>query len=186
MEPVNQQDINNTFWKFLAVFTVTVALIIAAVYYDAIIPRRELIRLKAKEREFQEEKDYQNDVRVRLKELNTYFNSLDSSSNEGYNLDYLIGLRIADLEHSVDYRKTISPEGVIVDSTHLAVYDELINTLKVLHKCQLENMSFKRMVKPMQDYKTANDQYREEYDRLQSELTKCQGLVLDAYKNRTK
>lgn len=188
MEPINQKDINLTFLKFLAIFLVTVGLIMGAIYFDAFIPKKEMAKLKLVKNNYDTDKDYQKNFKVKLNEINQYFASMDSAQIEGYNFDYLLGLKIAELTQQVEYQKKRLLERTDMDlreksadSSRLGMYSEMIYTLQLLHKNQLENISMKRMVKPMQEYKEANEKYQESYNTLQSELTSCQAKILDLY-----
>lgn len=88
MKPINQQERNKAFWRFLMFFVITVGVMLATVLFSANVPFVENEKMKAKMKVADDEKDF----------LAAFENDIQQTINLLYSLDTLRNPSPADVE----------------------------------------------------------------------------------------
>lgn len=158
MKPKNSKERRASFFKFLALFAVTITAILFAVYFNFKVPNKENTLLKDKIKAVDKEMIFQDNF---SKEMKTILGMIDSLDIKGQNLSYqnsLISGRLVDLQ------KTIPTK----DSTYR--YDMYTNIVAVFAELQ----DSKAELSKLKDAKATIDEYKGALDRCKEDLKQCE------------
>ena len=158
MKPNNSKERRISFFKFLGLFLVTMLMIVGAVFFSYQIPKKENAELRAHTKVLEDgmvfQKNFYNEMRV-VKSM------LDSLDVPGQNVVYeknLIAQKLATLEETIPTK----------DDTHLYDMHQKIITLFA------DLLKIKDRLYGLRDCAAENDEYREELDRVRSDLKEAQ------------
>ena len=154
MKPKNSRERTNSFLKFLAIFLVTVAMIVVAVYFNFKIPSKENKLLREQAEVIKGEMEYQKAFYIEMKDLKVMIDSLDIP---GQNMSYQNSLISTEI---VDLQKNIPPKG----SSH--IYDMHMGIIQLY----VELQTAKDKLHSLQDAEGIIEEYKEALERCQSDL----------------
>ena len=168
MKPKNRKERTNSFLKFLAIFIVTVSMIVVAVYFNFKIPEKENKLLREQAKVIDKEMEYQSNFFAEMRILKEMIDSLDVP---GQNMSYqnsLISTQIVDLQ------KNIPPKGSShVYDMHMAIiqlYVELQTATDKLHS--------------LRDAEGTIAEYKEAYENCKEDLIEADRELYIARRSR--
>jgi len=157
MKPNNSKERRTSFLKFLALFLVTVGMIVCAVFFSYQIPKKENAELRAYSKVLEDgmvfQKNFYNEMRI-------VKNMLDSLDAPGANVELersRIAKKLATLEETIPTK----------DDTHL--YDMHQKIITLFSDLQMA----KEVVYKSRDCVADIEEYKEELDKVREELTEA-------------
>lgn len=161
MKPKNSKERRISFFKFTALFVVTVSAILAAVYFNFKVPAKENTLLRTQASIFESGMNFQSGFFNEMKSLKGLIDSMDIvGQNSAYQRN-LIGEKIVKLE------KTIPPK----DSTYL--YDMHMDVIELYSELQMAKdklLELKDAESTIEEYKIALEECREDLKQRDREL----------------
>jgi peptidoglycan hydrolase CwlO-like protein len=154
MKPKNSKERRNSFLKFLALFVVTVGMIVTAVFFTYSVPKKENAQLREVTKVMETGMVFQKDFYDEMKAVKNMIDSLDVP---GQNTDYLnsqIGEKMAKLENTIPTK----------DETHL--YDMHTSILRLYSELQIS----KNKLHELRDAEERIEEYEEAYEDCKDEL----------------
>ncbi|WP_452226435.1 type VI secretion system transmembrane protein TssO [Lacinutrix cladophorae] len=158
MKPKNSKDRRASFFKFLALFAVTITAILFAVYFNFKVPNKENAILKNQVKSVEKEMVFQDGFSNEMKSIR---NMIDSLGINGTNMAYQNNLISAKL---VDLQKTIPTK----DSTYR--YDMYTNIITVY----AELLEGKMQLHQLKDSKATIDEYKIALDKVKADFKQCE------------
>ncbi len=161
MKPKNTKERKSSFIKFLLLFILTTATIMAAVFFNFRVPQKEneLLKERAKnvEREMRFQKGFANEVKV----LQGMIDSLDLPGQNVSFLNELIGGKLAEMQSSIPRK----------DSTYrYDMYTGIIETFSDLQETKKELKSLDNAKKRIEEYEETLEKTRAELDQTKRDL----------------
>ncbi len=161
MKPKNSKERRTSFLKFLALFAVTVGMIVTAVFFTYSVPRKENAQLrevtKVREAGMVFQKDFYDEMQI----VKSMIDSLDVPGQDTNYQNSLIGDKLVDL------RKTIPTK----DNTHL--YDMHISIIRLYSELKISKNKLNELrdaEELIEEYAKALDECKEELKEAQREL----------------
>lgn len=166
MKPKNSKERRVSFFKFLALFAVTITAILFAVYFNFKIPNKENAILKEQVKGVEKEMIFQDGFSKEMKSIRGMIDSLDI---KGANLSYqnsLISARLVDLQKTIPTR----------DSTYrYDMYSNIISTYAELQDAKIDLNKLKDSKSTIEEYKIALDKSRDELKQCERDLYIARG-----------
>ena len=160
MKPKNSKERRISFLKFLVLFVVTVATILAAFYFDFKVPAKENETLRKEYASHITEKTFQNGFYDEMKGLKQMIDSLDIP---GQNVSYqnqLISAEIVDIQNKIP-----------VTNAHYDMNMSIIQLYVELQTAKEKLNELRDAEGIIQEYKAELDKCREELKHLERELS---------------
>ena len=158
MKPKNSKERRTSFLKFLALFVVTVGMIVTAVYFNFKVPSKENALLRETSKVIETEREFQDNF---YKELVDVKGMIDSLDVPGQNTDYQnsqISKKLVDLQATIPTK----------DDTYLYDMHTSMITLYV------ELQTAKDKLHALRDAEGMIDEYKEELEKCRSELKQAE------------
>lgn len=155
MKPKNLKERRGRFLKFILLFLLTVATIMALVFFNFRVPKKENSLLKAQAKSIKKETEFQNGFSKKMKTLRNMIDSLDVP---GQNISFqksLINSNLADLQ------KTIPTK----DSTYK--YDMYIGIVKLYS----DLVQSKDKLRDLKEAESTIAEYKDELESCRKTLT---------------
>jgi len=167
MKPKNSKERRNSFLKFLALWAVTTALIVGAIFFDLkAIPEKDFDATKTELGEVNDALEYQQTFSNEMNIIADLVDSLKLNDNDNYDFVYRKTIdKINDLQETI-------PEA---DSYRTNMYRNTISSYNNLIKFSKKNNEFQK----------DNDALKKSLSDKEGELTKAE-RERDKYKNELK
>ncbi|AEH02121.1 type VI secretion system transmembrane protein TssO [Lacinutrix sp. 5H-3-7-4] len=166
MKPKNSKERRSAFFKFLALFVITMLAILFAVYFNFKVPNQENTLLKAQVKSVEKEMEFQNNFSKEMSEIKRMIDSLDVP---GQNLPYQ-NSKIS--EKLVELQKTIPTK----DSTfRYDMYSNIVATYVNLQQSEGELIDLNDAKSTIEEYQTALEKCRNELKQAERDLYIARG-----------
>ncbi|QWX84232.1 hypothetical protein H0I23_00855 [Cellulophaga sp. HaHaR_3_176] len=154
MKAKNIKERNKSFLKFLALFVVTILLIIGAVFLNYRVPHKENTLLRERAKNIERETEFQRTFAMQLTETRGLLDSLDLKGQNISYLNDLISQKLVRIQSSLPAK----------DSTfRYKMYKDVLDVM-------VDYQKSKKELDQLTDAKTQIEEYQTEVDRLQEEL----------------
>lgn len=167
MKPKNLKERRSRFLKFILLFLLTVATIMALVFFNFRVPKKENSLLKTQAKSIKKEMEFQNDFSKKMKILRNMIDSLDIP---GQNISFqksLINSRLVDLQ------KTIPTK----DSTYR--YDMYTGIVKIYS----DFVESKDKLRDLKEAESTIAEYKDELESCRKNLTESERNLYAARAN---
>jgi hypothetical protein len=154
-KPINLQEHNSAFFKFLVLFFVTVAMVSGAIYFDFQVPKKELSILRERSDLLRNQNLAQENFKRTLNDVVSVLNKLDSSNKS---------MVESELRPKLDL---LYNSAAIDDSTS----SQKLN--KVIFGLVNKFVESKFKISDMKNYETEMDRYKVRNAQLQQDLDNC-------------
>lgn len=94
---LNSKERNKAFWKFILFFSISVVVIVMAVFVNFIVPRKENKILKEKARVYQAHTSAEEKFAAAIQETNSLLDSLDKPGVNELYINQMIGSKISEM-----------------------------------------------------------------------------------------
>lgn len=166
MKPKNSKERRASFFKFLALFIVTITAILFAVFFNYKVPNKENSILKNQVKAIEKEMIFQDNFSNEMIAIRSMIDSLDA---KGQNLSYQNSLISTKL---VDLQKTIPTK----DSTYkYDMYSNIVAVYADLQEAKDELSSLKDAKNTIEEYKLALDRCRVDLKQTERDLYIARG-----------
>ncbi|GEQ86175.1 hypothetical protein ULMS_16830 [Patiriisocius marinistellae] len=158
MKPKNSKDRRSAFLKFLALFVVTVGMVVAAVYFNFRVPTKENDLLRAESKFLNEETKFQSNFYKDMEKVKAMIDSLDVP---GAQIDYeskMISSKLVDMQKSLPTK----------DSTYL--YDMHSSIVDMY----LELIANKQKLRSLSDAENTIEEYKDAYEKCSQDLKQAE------------
>ena len=167
MKPTNTKERTQAKVRFLLFLVVTMALVIAAIFFDYQIPEKEnkLLRTNMKKNNelLAAEEAFANQMRS-VKGL------LDSMDIEGVNADYIeqiISKKLANMQMDAESDDTFRRE----------MYSNIIQTYLELKNAKSSLLRMEGSMSDLNDYSDLVERYKEDLQQVQRDLDNCRRML---------
>lgn len=161
MKPKNSKERRSAFFKFLALFVITMLAILFAVYFNFKVPNKENAILKADAKAIEKEMEFQNNFSEQMMAIKGMIDSLDIP---GQNVSYQnsqISRKLVDLQEAIPTK----------DSTYrYDMYTNIVNTYSALQLSEGELIKLNDAKSTIEDYKIALEKCQRDLKESQREL----------------
>ena len=162
MKPQNSKDRNIAFLKYMLLFTITVSLIVLAIFFGYRLPIKENTYLRGKIKAFETQISQERKVIGKVKNVKLLIDSMDNPTANSDYLQQIISAELADIQNSIltedtTFRKTMYSE---IIQTHL----ELKTTKQALFKMKDVKMTMEECSKLIEKYKSEMEQTQRDLD----------------------
>ena len=168
MKPKNSKERSSSFLKFLALFIVTMAMILVAVFFNFQIPEKENKLLREQADVFDQEMEYQSEFFAEMQSLKQMIDSLDVPGQNTSYQNSLISTQIVDLQ------KNIPPKG----SSH--IYDMHMAIIQLY--VELQTATDK--LNSLQDAEGTIADYKEAFENCKKDLVQAERELYIARRTR--
>jgi Type VI secretion system, TssO len=159
-KPINVQEHNNAFLKFLIFFLITLAMAVSAIYFNFKIPNKELSILRERSDVLRNQQISQEKYKRTLNEVIQVFNKLDSSSSKAM-IESELTVKLDALRNAAS----------IEDSTSAQKLNQMVFTL--VNKYRDAKFSLYDLKGAEEEIAKRNNKIKE----LKTELEDCQNRV---------
>ncbi len=128
MEPLNQKERKKAFVNFLIFFTITTALVIAAVLFSAQVPFKQNEQLREQMKLADREKDFSERFLNNMNSANNLLDSLDKKEANVVLIDGKISEKLKDMDAMID-KDSVSVKDL---------YQNVVASLSELHAAKKE------------------------------------------------
>lgn len=167
MEAINNTERRITFLKFLAFFTITVGLVVLAVFVDYQIPFKELELHKSKNAELTKEMEYQLAFSSKMKDVMHILDSINIPGQNPVYLEQLSSTKLATMKESVSSDATLKQK---------AMYDYIIQTLLTLQSSSKSLRESKRAEALISQYELQIKDQKSTLENTRRDLDICRQL----------
>ena len=166
MKPLNNKERNSSFLKFLLMFLITIATVLAAVYFNFKIPKTENKMLRDQAMSIEKSQIFQKEFYLNMTSLKGMIDSLEVP---GQNISYqnsLIGSKIVEMQKSIPTS----------DSTHLYdLHTDILQLYVELQETKDRLRSLTNAEKTIEDYKIALDRCSADLKQAERDLFIARG-----------
>ncbi len=160
MKPKNSKARTTSFLKFLALFLVTVTMIVTAVYFNYKVPAKENALLKDQAKLIKSDKEFQSGFFDEMQSIKRMMDSLDGVNSRGF-LDQELSSQLVDLKQKIPTK----------DSTYLYdMHQSIIELYVELHDAKKELHALSDAQETIERYETIIQQCRAELKQAERDL----------------
>lgn len=161
MKPKNIKERKSSFIKFVLLFVVTTATIMAAVFFNFRIPKKENSLLKERAINVEREMEFQRSFAKEIKAVQGMLDSLEQPGQNVLFINELIGGKLADMQNSIPRK----------DSTYrYDMYSGIVKTFSDLQEAKKELIDLSDTKKRIEDYKEELQKTRLELNNTKRDL----------------
>lgn len=161
MEPINKKERRIIFFKFLAYFIVTVALIILAVFVNYQFPFEELRLMKAKNEQLNKELQFKENFSAKMNEVKLLLDSVNTEGKNPAYLNQLASTKLAAMTESVMNAEYIAQK---------SIYQYVIHNLLTIQEIRQSMRDIKAKEAQLKEYEINLDKCQKSLSEAQTQL----------------
>ncbi|WP_299888143.1 type VI secretion system transmembrane protein TssO [uncultured Lacinutrix sp.] len=161
MKPKNSKERRSAFFKFLALFVITMLAILFAVYFNFKVPNKENDLLKAQVKAVEKEMEFQKNFSEQMETIKGMIDSLDVPGQNLPHENSKISNKLVELQKSIPTK----------DSTfRYDMYTNIVNTFSNLQQSEIELIDLNDAKNTIEEYKMALEKSNNELDQVKRDL----------------
>ncbi|WP_296151303.1 type VI secretion system TssO [uncultured Flavobacterium sp.] len=166
MEVLNKQERVKAFWLFFAVFSITIVIIVFAIFFNFQLPKEENEHLRTENDLLKKEFEFQQQFSYKIDSAKQYIDSINAPGQDNFFQEQIALKKLAEM-YSILPKDTL--KGKKMYSNVILTYKQLIDSKK-----QIRNLTYNE--KTMDSLAQIAQTFQEEYEKMKLDLEVCRQL----------
>lgn len=162
MKAKNTKERRNSFLKFLGLFLLTTATVVASIFFTYKVPIKENNILKENAEVFNEEMKFQNNFSKKMIKVKALIDSLDVPGQNIQYLNQLIGKDLVELQKSIPRKGT--------NTFKYDMYSDIVKLYVNIQDMKGKLRELNDAESTIEEYKVALEKSKEEFKQLERDL----------------
>lgn len=164
MEVLNKKERLYSFLLFLALFLITMGVVISAVFFDYQVPKKELTKIRTENEQYTDEFKFQEKFGQKLEDVKSYIDKLSLPNEDFYYNHQLASQELVDLQRMIPQNDSLIGNNMY--DNILLTYRELLDSKKQVNSNQLDQSELIKL-------RGEVDSYEREIQNLKRDLDVC-------------